>query len=58
VKFLVGDNVRKVKGYEWPGVVVAAFRTLRGDERYVVECTVSEVAGALHVYAPEQLEYR
>lgn len=54
--FSVGDRVRKVKGYSWPGVVVAAFLTLDDKPRYVVECTVPEVAGALHIYNGEQLE--
>jgi hypothetical protein len=54
--FAQGDRVRKVKGYKYPGVVVAAFTNLRGDWRYVVECTVDEVAGMLHIYNEEQLE--
>ena len=54
--FVVGDKVRKVKGYEWPGIVVSVFKTLGGMPRYVVECTVPEVAGALHIYNGEQLE--
>jgi hypothetical protein len=54
--FAQGDRVRKVKGYKFPGVVVAAFANLRGDWRYVVECTVDEVAGMLHIYNGEQLE--
>ena len=54
--FSVGDRVRKVKGYQWPGEVVAVFTTLDGKPRYVVECTVPEVAGALHIYNGEQLE--
>lgn len=54
--FRVGDSVRKPCGYPWPGVVVAAFRTTAGEPRIVVECTVPEVAGALHIYAPAQLE--
>lgn len=48
----VGTKVRKVKGYEWPGIVVSVFETLDGKVRYVVECTVPEVRGALHIYAP------
>lgn len=52
----VGDHVRKVTGYPWPGVIVADFYTLSGKRRLVVECTVPEVSGALHIYAPEQLE--
>jgi hypothetical protein len=54
--FAQGDRVRKVKGYKFPGVVVAAFTTLEGNWRYVVQCTVDEVAGMLHIYNGEQLE--
>ena len=56
MEFKDGQRVRKVKGYQWPGVVVAVFATLEGKTRVVVECTVPEVAGALHIYAPEQIE--
>jgi hypothetical protein len=52
----VGDKVRKVSGYAWPGVIVAVFETLAGHTRYVVECTVPEVSGALHIYSPAQIE--
>lgn len=51
----VGDRVRKIKGYWWPGVVVAVFDTLSGARRVVVECTVVEVSGALHIYNEDQL---
>lgn len=51
----IGDHVIKVRGYPWPGVIVADFTTKSGERRLVVECTVPEVAGALHIYAPEQL---
>ena len=51
----VGDRVQKAAGYKWPGVVVSVFDTLSGKTRVVVECTVPEVAGALHIYSPEQL---
>lgn len=54
--FRVGDKVQKVRGYKWPGVVVASFTTLAGADRIVVECTVPEVAGALHIYNHDQLE--
>ena len=50
--------VEKVRGYQWPGVVVADFRTLAGERRLVVECTVPEIAGALHIYSPEQIRDR
>jgi hypothetical protein len=52
----VGARVRKTRGYKWPGIVVADFRTLSGERRLVVECTIEGVRGALHIYAPEQLE--
>lgn len=52
----LGDTVRKKRGYPWPGVIVADFFNLAGERRIVVECTVPEVAGALHIYNPEQLE--
>ena len=52
----INDKVQKVRGYKWPGVVVAVFWTLDNEPRVVVECTVPEVAGALHIYTPGQLE--
>ena len=52
----IGDKVQKTKGYQWPGTIVADFTNLKGQRRLVVECTVPEVAGALHIYNPEQLE--
>lgn len=52
----VGDKVRKVKGYQYPGVVVAVFTNTKGEDRYVIECTVSEVAGMLHIFNRDQLE--
>jgi hypothetical protein len=54
----IGDRVEKIKGYRWPGVVVAVFKTVRGETRVVVECIVPAVRGALHIYAPEQLRLR
>jgi len=51
----VGDRVRKTTGYKLPGVVVSVLDSLAGKTRVVVECTVPEVAGALHIYSPEQL---
>lgn len=51
----VGDQVQKASGYKWPGIVVAKFQTLAGADRFVVECTVPEVAGSLHIYSREQL---
>ena len=51
----VGDTVFKLKGYKFPGVVVAKFKTTKGHIRYVVECTVPECAGMLHVYRGDDL---
>lgn len=55
MNFKIGDNVIKISGYKWPGVVVAVFDTLSGERRIVVECTVPEVSGALHIYNEKQL---
>ena len=57
-KFNPGDHVVKVSGYRYPGIVVAAFQNMAGQWRYVVECTVPEVAGMLHIYNGGQLEKR
>ncbi|MBG6211362.1 hypothetical protein IWQ49_006047 [Labrenzia sp. EL_126] len=54
----LGAPVQKIKGYKWPGIIVSAFHTTSGQLRYVVECTVPEVEGALHIYAPEQIELK
>jgi hypothetical protein len=54
--FMIGDKVRKTSGYQFPGVVVSVFFTRAGAERYVVECTVPECAGMLHIYNGNQLE--
>jgi len=56
MNFKVGDVVEKVSGYQWPGVVVSVFYTLAGERRVVVECTVTEVKGALHIYNEGQLK--
>lgn len=55
-QFKVDDRVEKVSGYKWPGVVVSVFDTLAGERRVVVECTVAEIAGALHIYNEKQLK--
>jgi len=50
-----GAKVEKISGYKWPGKVLCSFTTLSGELRYVVECTVPEVSGALHIYNHQQL---
>lgn len=52
----IGDKVQKTKGYRWPGIIVSIFETTKGQVRCVVECTVPEVSGALHIYNMEQVE--
>lgn len=54
-QFKVGNKVEKTSGYKWPGVVVSVFDTLSNERRVVVECTVPEIAGALHIYNEKQL---
>jgi hypothetical protein len=51
----VGTPVKKVGGYPFPGTVVAAFRTLSGQERFVVEATGEAYAGMLHIFNGGQL---
>lgn len=51
----VGADVEKVSGYRWPGEVRSVFTTRAGKVRFVVECTVPEVAGALHIYSGDQI---
>lgn len=49
----VGDRVKKAKGYSFPGVIVAKFETLAGNERFVVEMVPSQGedgAGMLHIF--------
>ena len=55
MRFQQWQSVVKVKGYKWPGIIVSVFTTTSGQERYVVECTVPGVEGALHIYSPEQI---
>lgn len=57
-KFNLGQRVEKVRGYKWPGVVVAQFTNIEGQIRYVVECTIPEVEGALHIYSETDLKAR
>lgn len=48
-KFTVRDPVQKNKGsFLFPGWIVAAFYTLEGNKRYVVEHATEK--GMLHIY--------
>lgn len=53
-----GDLVEKRTGYPFPGVVIAAFYNMKGERRYVVECTAKGVEGCLHIFSAGQLTYR
>ncbi len=52
----LGDKVEKVKGYRWPGVIVADFQNYKGERRLVVECRHPDIMGALHIYNEAQLK--
>lgn len=52
----LGQHVKKVSGYKYPGVIVAVFFTTSGDVRYVVEATGEEYKGMLHIFSGVQLE--
>jgi hypothetical protein len=51
-------QTRKSKGYRWPGIVVSVYRSCHDATKIsiVVECTISEVLGAQHIFSPNQLE--
>jgi hypothetical protein len=53
--YKVGNKVRKVKGYSYFGIVVAAFQTLKGEDRYVVESTSLGSKGILFIFNDGQL---
>lgn len=52
------DRVAKVSGYPFPGVVAAAFLTLAGEVRYVVEADHPDFRGMLHIFSGAQIELR
>ena len=55
VTLTIGDRVQKLHGYKWPGEVRSIFTNRHGEIRIVVECTVPEVSGALHIYNINQV---
>lgn len=56
MKFNHNDEVRKTNGYAYFGVVVAAFQTTAGADRYVVESTSEGSLGVLFIFNDGQLE--
>jgi hypothetical protein len=57
-KFKKDDPVRRVDGstYSFPGLVVAAYRELNGQPRYVVACTAKAAYNLQHIFNGDQLE--
>ena len=49
----IGDHVNKIKGYSFPGIVVAVFETTKGEIRVVVEM---DNFGLLHIFNESQLQ--
>lgn len=56
--FKVGDLVEKTSGYQFCGVVVAVFKKLSGEVRFVVELTAPGASGMLHIFNATQLKHR
>jgi len=55
----VGDKVRKIKGYQFTGIVVAVFQNSKGQVRVVVEHSGSQTessGGMLHIFNTNQLQ--
>ena len=55
----VGDIVKKIKGHQFTGVVVAVFKNSKGDTRVVVELFGSQTedsGGLLHIFNTKQLQ--
>jgi hypothetical protein len=57
--FQVGDEVEKVRGLPLAWEDRCDLHDAgRCEQRVVVECTVPEVAGALHIYSPDQIRLK
>ena len=55
-KYPIGTMVKKKTGYLYPGIVVATFEKLNGEQRYVIESLVPDVLGMLHIFSEKDLE--
>lgn len=53
MKFKIGDQINKIKGYPFPGEVRSVFANKNGDRRLVVESTV--LPGMLHIFNEDQM---
>lgn len=54
----VGQKVKKLVGYKYPGVIVSVFYTLEKRVRYVVEADHPDFVGMLHIFSDHDLEER
>lgn len=55
--YKVGTRVVKTSGYSFPGEVRAAYTTISGQLRYVIEAVIptGECEGMQHIFNPEQI---
>ncbi len=54
--FRPAQLVRKKKGHEFEGRVVAEFETLDGEHKIVVESVVPRMRCLLFIFRPDQME--
>ena len=52
VNLVIGQRVRKPRGYPYPGTYLGSVRTTAGEERLVVE----HINGCIDTFAPEEIE--
>lgn len=55
----LGDKVRKIKGYNFDGIVMSIFENSKGQKRVIVEHLGSQnedSGGMLHIFSVNQLE--
>jgi len=55
-KFQIGQQVQKIKGYKFPGVVIGVCKKTDGRVLYCVECTAEGAAGMCHIFGEADLE--
>jgi hypothetical protein len=55
---LLHQKVQKIKGYKYPGIIVAIFETLDGKIRYVIEADHPDFRGMLHIFSDNDIEER
>ena len=55
-KFNIGDHVKKVKGYKFPGILIGTAVKTSGKILYLVECTADGATGMCHIFGENDLE--